>query len=66
MTELCDRFLAEHVEVHNRPSTAVGYRRMVEKIIKPRLGRLKVEAVDHPTVERLHRQMRRRRGRPIT
>jgi integrase len=54
---LCDRFLDEHV-TKKKPRTAVGYRRMVEKHVKPRLGRLKVEAVEFEDVERFHREMR--------
>jgi integrase len=59
MTDLCARYLAEHVDIHNKPRTRVENRRMVEQIIKPRLGRLKVEAVDREDVMRLHREMGR-------
>ena len=59
MADLCDRYLAEHVEVHNKPRTRAENRRMVEQIIKPKLGRLKVEAVDHEDVDRLHRELKR-------
>jgi integrase len=52
---LCDRYLAEHVDVHNKPRTRAECRRMVERIIKPSLGRLKVEALDREDVMRLHR-----------
>ena len=56
---LCDRYLAEHVDVHNKPRTRAENRRMVEQIIKPKIGRLKVEAVDHEDVARLHRELKR-------
>ena len=56
---LADRYLAEHVEVHNKPRTRVENRRMVEQIIKPKLGRLKAEAIEHDDVARLHREMKR-------
>jgi integrase len=56
---LCDRYLAEHVDIHNKPRTRAETRRMVEKIIKPKLGRLKVEAVDHDDIARLHRELKR-------
>jgi integrase len=59
MADLCDRYLAEHVDVHNKPSTRGEVRRTVEKIIKPMIGRLKVEAVEHADIERLHRDLRR-------
>jgi integrase len=58
MTTLCDRYLAEHVEPHNKPRTIVENRRMVERIIKPTLGRIKVEAVEHADIGRLHREMK--------
>ena len=55
---LCDRYLVEHVELHNKARTQAENRRMVEQIIKPKIGRLKVEAVDHEDVERLHRELK--------
>ena len=59
MAALCDRYLAEHVDIHNKPRTRAENRRMVERIIKPKLGHLKVEAVDHEDVARLHRELKR-------
>jgi integrase len=59
VAELCDRYLAEHVDVHNKPRTRAENRRMVERIIKPKLGHLKVEAIDHDDVARLHRELKR-------
>jgi integrase len=56
---LCDRYLAEHVDIHNKPRTRDENRRMVEQIIKLKLGRLKIEAVDHEDVARLHRELKR-------
>src|SRR5262245_18038087 len=32
VSDLCDRFLAEHVEPHNKPRTRAEYRRMIEQI----------------------------------
>jgi integrase len=58
MTALCDRYLEQHVEPHNKPRTVMENRRIVERIIKPKLGRLKVEAVDHDDVAKLHRDMK--------
>jgi integrase len=59
VVELCDRYLVEHVDVHNKPRTRAENRRMVEQIIKPKIGRLKVEAVDYDDVARLHRDLKR-------
>ncbi len=58
VSELCDRYLVEYVEVHNKASTAKEFRRIVEKRIKPRLGRLKAAAVTRDDVAQLHREMR--------
>jgi integrase len=58
MTALCDRYLAEHVEQHNRPRTRKENRRIVERIIKPKLGRLKVEAVEYDDIAKLHRDLK--------
>jgi integrase len=58
VAELCARYLAEHVDVHNKSRTRAENRRMVEQIIKPRISRLKVEAVDHEDVVRLHRDLK--------
>jgi integrase len=57
--DLCDRYLAEHVDIHNKPRTRAENRRMVEQIIKPRLGHLKVQAVDHDDIASLHRELKR-------
>jgi site-specific recombinase XerD len=55
---LCDRYLAEHVDLHNKARTRAECRRIVERMIKPRLGRLKVEALDREDVMRLHRELK--------
>jgi integrase len=59
VADLCDRYLEEHVEAKNKPRTIAENRRLVERIIKPKLGRLKVEAVEHQDVDRLHRELKR-------
>lgn len=40
VAELADRYLDQHVEPKNKASTAKEFRRLVETIIKPRLGSL--------------------------
>ena len=57
VSELCDRYLTEHVAVHNRPSTQEEFRRIVEKQIRPALGTLKAEGVTRVDVTKLHRSM---------
>jgi integrase len=53
ITELCERFIAEHLP-KKRPSTARDYTGIIAKIIKPVLGRKLVAALDHKDVEELH------------
>jgi integrase len=55
MADLCARYLAEHVAVHNKPKSQALFRRLVEKFIVPELGGLKVAAVDHEDVVQFHR-----------
>ena len=57
VSEVCDRYLAEHVRPHNSPSTAREFRRLVESCIKPALGMKKVKDVTREHVMRLHRTM---------
>ena len=57
--ELCDRYLVEHAEIHNKPSTVKQACRIVEKKIKPKLGRRKVEAVTRQDVMNFHNAMAR-------
>ena len=49
-----DRYIAEHVAVHNKPSTAVEVRRIVERRIKPGLGAIKITALRRSDVARWH------------
>ena len=58
MVQLCDRYFAEHVDEHNRASTAKEFRRLAEKRIKPALGALKAADVTREDVIKLHRSMR--------
>jgi integrase len=58
VADLCARYLAEHVDIHNKPRTRAENRRMVEQIIKPKIGRLKVGAVEYDDVARLHRDLK--------
>jgi len=57
VAELCERFVAEHCS-RKHASTAKEYRRLIERRIKPMLGRLKVDTVTSADVARLHHAMR--------
>ncbi|MGY0791834.1 tyrosine-type recombinase/integrase [Azospirillum argentinense] len=58
VNDLADRYLTEHVDVKNKPITAIGFRRLVEKQIRPALGKLAVEKVTRADVAKLHHDMR--------
>lgn len=51
---LAERYLAEHVRVKNKASTAAEFERIVKREIVPELGALAVEAVTRADVMRLH------------
>jgi integrase len=60
MGQLFDRFLRDHVTRKAKPlkpRTAAEYRRIVEKQLRPALGRIKVAELVAADVERLHRAM---------
>ena len=57
VSALCDRFIDEHCS-RRRDTTAKEYRRLIERRIRPLLGRIKVEAVTGADVARLHHSMR--------
>jgi integrase len=55
VNDLLDRYIAEHVEKRNRPRTRAEIKRLVERHIRPQLGRHKVGAVTRQDVAKLHR-----------
>lgn len=56
---LLDRYLEEHVAKKNRPRTAVEVKQLVERFIRPALGRHKVAAVTRDDMARLHSSLSR-------
>jgi integrase len=56
--ELADRYLAEHVAVHNKPTTASEMRRLVERDIKPALGRVKITDLTRADIKAWQARMR--------
>jgi integrase len=57
LADIADRYLAEHVAAHNRPSTAAEVRRIVEKRIKPGLGRIKITDLTRSDIKAWHQAM---------
>lgn len=57
MSELCDEYVTRHIRKHNKPSTQKRYESIIERVIKPSLGNMKVAAVEHNDVAKLHERM---------
>lgn len=56
VNELCERYLDEHA-AKKRESSRHDDRAMIEKLIKPAIGKLKVASVSFSDVDRLHRKV---------
>ncbi len=54
VSDLLDLYLADHVEKKNKPSTAKNARILVDKLIRPALGRLKVADTTVGDVAKFH------------
>jgi len=57
INDLLDRYIAEHVEKRNRPRTGEEIKRLIERHIRPELGRHKVAAVTRQDMAKLHRDL---------
>lgn len=57
ISAVADRYLAEHVAAHNKPSTASEARRIVEKRIKPGLGAIKITDLSRADIKAWHQKM---------
>jgi hypothetical protein len=55
---LCDRFMSEYVAEHCKPTTYAGYRTVVNKHVKPKLGMFQIEDVTRKDVTELHHNMK--------
>jgi integrase len=58
VAELCDKYLAEHVALRNKASTARDACRIVETRIRPALGGIKVADVKRADVIKWHNSMK--------
>ena len=59
IAELADRYLEEHVAEHNRPSMVRTVQRLVERRIKPALGKVKVSELSRAQVKAWHHSLRK-------
>jgi integrase len=55
VNDLLDRYIADHVDQRNRPTTRASFKGIVERDIRPELGPLKVAAVTRQDIDKLHR-----------
>ena len=55
---LLDRFIIDHADKELKPKTAFEYRRIVEKILKPKLGRLAIDVIATKDVAEAYQAMR--------
>ena len=58
VSELADRFLAEHVAAKRKPGTTDLYRDLLARIVKPELGATKSDKLTRAAVTRLHSKLR--------
>jgi hypothetical protein len=56
VNDLIDRFEADHLP-KRRESTIRDYRSILDKLVRPELGKMKVAEVEHVDVDRLHRKL---------
>lgn len=59
VSDLCDRFWDEHAMIRLKPRTAEGYKRIIEKFIRPALGKILVRDVKRADIGDLHHSMRK-------
>jgi integrase len=57
VSDLCARFIEEHVMTKQRRSTRVDYIGIINNDVLPALGKFKVAAVDFDNIERLHHKV---------
>ena len=58
VAELAAMFMREHVEAKRKPKTAIGYRDLLERLVLPQLGSIRVADVTRTDVARLHHSLR--------
>ena len=65
VTELAQRFEKEHIDIRLKPSTAKGYKRMLERFVLPTLGHYRVTEVTRPDIAKFHHDLRHIPTMPI-
>ena len=58
VSDFCDQYLQQHAEMHKAASSRKQDERMIETKIKPKLGKIAIEALTRADVDRLHKSMK--------
>lgn len=58
MNDLFDRYLRDHVEVHNAPTTVADTRRLIDARLRPQFGSMPIKSLTGADVARMHAAMR--------
>lgn len=61
LAQFSERFLTEYAETYKRPSSVAADRSLLERVIRPRLGALRLDKLTRANVAALHHE---RRGTP--
>ncbi|MGB8478658.1 MAG: tyrosine-type recombinase/integrase [Acidobacteriaceae bacterium] len=56
--DLADRYLEEYAEVNKRPASVRNDRQMINRLIVPRIGKLRLKAIGKRDVELLHASLK--------
>ena len=57
VSDLCDRYAEDHLP-RKRPSSQRDDKAMIETIIRPRLGKAKIESVQYTDIDKMHRDLK--------
>ncbi len=58
IAELAWKFLEEHVDAKRKPKTAADYRALLERVIVPKIGSMRVPEVERLDIYAIHAKMR--------
>jgi integrase len=58
VSDLCERFISEHVTVKRKDRTADEYERLMNRIVRPALGKMKIKDVSRQDIVKLHHDHR--------
>ena len=54
VSEVCDRFIKDHIEHRLKPKSQVGYKQVIRDAIKPSIGAIKISEVTRADISALH------------